>query len=405
MEPELPGLKVEAWGDTLAVRGAAARPHDLPRHALERDRRHLRPAARAGRAPSRFAVGPAPAALFAPGGDFVVLDPAGGPRFPVLLDQPRLAARRGLRGGPRGLGRLARVPAEKLARRGGDAAGAPRHRHHGPGRRRAGRARRDAPSTWRRPSTGGLGQVVLVVRPTSPSKERRRDGRPGLDPGDPHRPRRVRRRGDARRVGERPRRREAARRRRAAARAHRRRSGRRGPSARARTRRGLARDSPLARLARRALARGAPRARTSRSCPPQTGWWSEGAGWRRAAPDRRPSLLRVRRPEDVPPRRGGARQGLAAADRGRARAATWRRSRPEVNGLAWTLRDSQGNEIAKGEARVERPRRLRPRAEAAGDDEPRPRRRCSSRPRAPRSTGASTPTSSRCRSSGGRSSR
>ena len=82
VEPELPGLKVEGWGDTLALRGV---PRGRTTYRVTLSSRitdafgqPLEPAGALA-----FAVGPAPAALFAPGGDFVVLDPAGGPRFPV----------------------------------------------------------------------------------------------------------------------------------------------------------------------------------------------------------------------------------------------------------------------------------------------------------------------------------
>ncbi len=82
VEPDLPGRKVEAWGDTLAVRGAA-RGRTTYRVTLSSGivdvfGQSLEPGPALA-----FTVGPAPAALFAPGGDFVVLDPAGGPRFPV----------------------------------------------------------------------------------------------------------------------------------------------------------------------------------------------------------------------------------------------------------------------------------------------------------------------------------
>ena len=200
VEPDLPGLKVEAWGDTLALRGVP-RGRTTYRVTLSSEiadafGQPLEPGPALA-----FAVGAAPAALFAPGGDFVVLDPAGGDALPGALGQPRLAARRGLRGGPRGLGGVAGVPAEGLARRGGLAPGPARDRHDGARRRRAGRAHRDAA----RPHAGPRGRA----RPGDPRRATDdalegaspRAG-PGVGPGDPHRARRVRRPGDPRRVGE-----------------------------------------------------------------------------------------------------------------------------------------------------------------------------------------------------------
>jgi hypothetical protein len=82
VEPELPGLKLESSGDTLAIRGL---PRGRTRYRVTlssalRDvfGQQLEPGGEIA-----FAVGAAPASLHAPGGDFVVLDPSAGPTLPV----------------------------------------------------------------------------------------------------------------------------------------------------------------------------------------------------------------------------------------------------------------------------------------------------------------------------------
>ncbi len=106
--------------------------------------------------------------------------------------------------------------------------------------------------------------------------------------------------------------------------------------------------------------------------PAQTGWWSEGAGWRKAARTETLRFLRVRRPQDVSPGRRGAREGLAAADRGRP--ARRRRGPPAVGDRSGVdaprLAGERGRE---GRRPRGRPRRIRPRARAPRDDEPRRR--------------------------------
>ena len=85
--------------------------------------------------------------------------------------------------------------------------------------------------------------------------------------------------------------------------------------------------------------------------PSQTGWWAEGAGWRRTA---RTDTLRflvfddrkMYRPGETVRVKGWLRR-IGAGPRGDVEALP-----PEVSALAWTLVDSQGNEVGKGEARV-----------------------------------------------------
>ena len=369
VEPDLPGLKVEAWGDTLALRGVP-RGRTTYRVSLSSEiadtfGQPLEPGPALA-----FAVGPAPAALFAPGGDFVVLDPAGGARFPVHSVNHESLRVEAYAVGPE------HWAAWQAYRQKGwrDEAAPP------PGRRvidttvRVG-GEPDALTETRldlAPALeGGLGQVILVVRPTVPSKERRRERvqawvqstRIGLDAfadqetlvawasdladGRPL--------GDVEVALVRP----------AAG----------GPAA------GPARRAPTPPGSRGSLSatRPAPllvarRGNDVAILPSQTGWWSEGAGWRKAARTDSLRFCVVRRPQDVPPRGRGAGQGLGAPARRRAPRRR-RGAAASVSGLAWTLRDSQGNEVGKGDAAREPLRRLRPRPEAAPDDEPRRGRR------------------------------
>ena len=399
VEPDLPGLKVEAWGDTLALRGVP-RGRTTYRVSLSSEiadafGQPLEPGPALA-----FAVGAAPAALFAPGGEFVVLDPAGGGRFPVHSVNHESLRVEAYAVGPE------HWAAWQAYRQKGwrDEAATP------PGRRvidttvRVG-GEPDALTETRldlAPALeGGLGQVILVVRPTTPSKERRRERvqawvqatRIGLDAfadqetlvawasdladGRPL--------GDVEVALVSPRDRRAV----------------RGPRLGA-LRRLRARAARPRRRAR-AAARGA--AREGRRDPPVRDRLVErGRGLAQGRADGLAALLRVRRPEDVPPRRRGAGEGLAAPARrrppGRRRGAAGLGERPRVD--AARLAGQRGGQ---GRGPREPLRRLRPRPEAAPHDEP-------GRGRAPDRRrghgdfpGASTPTSSRCRSSAGPSSR
>ncbi len=85
--------------------------------------------------------------------------------------------------------------------------------------------------------------------------------------------------------------------------------------------------------------------------PSQTGWWAEGAGWRRTP---RTDALRflvfddrkMYRPGETVRVKGWLRR-IGAGPRGDVEALP-----SEVSALAWTLVDAQGNEVGKGEARV-----------------------------------------------------
>ena len=85
--------------------------------------------------------------------------------------------------------------------------------------------------------------------------------------------------------------------------------------------------------------------------PAQTGWWSEGSGWRKAARTGTLRFLvfddrRMYRPGEEVRVKGWLRR-IGAGPRGDVEALP-----PSVTAVAWTLRDSRGNEVGKGDARV-----------------------------------------------------
>ena len=400
VEPDLPGLKVEAWGDTLALRG------------VPRGRTTYRVSLSSGIADTfgqplesgpalAFAVGAAPAALFAPGGEFVVLDPAGGPRFPVHSVNHESLRVEVYAVGPE------HWAAWQAYRQKGwrDEAATP------PGRRvidttvRVG-GEPDALTETRLDLApafeSGLGQAILVVRPTTPSKERRgervqawvQSTRIGLDAfadretlvawasdladGRPL--------GDvevalARPADGRP----AA-----------------GGQARPAPTPPDSRASSSATRPRRCSWRGG--ARTSRSSRPRpAGGARARAGERRARTDSLRFFVfddrKMYRPGEEVRVKGWLRR-LGSGPRGDVEALP-----ASVGGLAWTLRDSQGNEVAKGQARVSGFGGFDLALKLPRDDEPR-RRHARARGRGRGAPGQpATPTSSRCRSSAGPSSR
>jgi hypothetical protein len=340
VEPDLPGLKVEAWGDTLAIRGAP-RGRTTYRVTLSSDIADTFGQSLEPGGALEFAVGPAPAALFAPGGDFVVLDPAGGTRFPVHSINHSALRVEAYAVGPED---WAAWHAYRQRSWRNEAATPPGRRVIDTTVRVAGESdtlgetRIDlAPAL-----EDGLGQVVLVVRPASLSRERRREvvqawiqaTRIGLDAfadeetlvawaSDL---------ADGRPLGDVEVRLDS-----------------RGPDAPVRTdASGLARlalgDAPASLLVAR-------RGRDVALLPSRTGWWSEGAGWRRAA---RADFLRfcvfddrrMYRPGEEVRVKGWLRR-IGAGPRGDVEALP-----SGVTALRWVLRDSQGNEAAKGEARV-----------------------------------------------------
>jgi hypothetical protein len=340
VEPELPGLKVEGWGDTLAIggvpRGRTTYAVTLSSDIVDAFGQRLEPGG-----PLAFAVGPAPAGLHAPGGDFVVLDPAGGARFPVYSINHAALRVEAYSVGPEDW------PAWHAYRQRSwrDEAATP------PGRRVIDTTVRvtgepDVLAETRidlAPALHeGLGQLVLVVRPTTPSKERRREAvqawvqatRIGLDAfvdeetvlawasdladGRPL--------ADVELILD-----------------------TRGPEAPVRTgASGLARLSLGPASASLLVAR---RGRDVALLPARTGWWSEGVGWRRTS---RGDELRfcvfddrkMYRPGEEVRLKGWLRR-IGAGPRGDVEALP-----PEVTALRWALRDAQGNESAKGEAHV-----------------------------------------------------
>jgi uncharacterized protein YfaS (alpha-2-macroglobulin family) len=365
VEPELPGLKVEAWGDTIAIRGAvrgsATYRVSLSTAIADAFGQPLEPAGALS-----FTVGPAPAALSAPGGNFVVLDPTGPPRFTVHSINHGALRVRAHAVGPEHWAAWQRY----LRERGGDPAPTP------PGvpaldtvlRVDGGPDALTETSIDLAPALrSGLGQVVIVVRPTSP-----RNGRGGeevvawvqathigldafaddtalvawasdLADGSPLDDVEVRLEGaPAGPVGRRPG--PGAR---PGQRAGPRDAGSMPPSARTDDS-GLARlslgDVPTALL----VARRGPDVAI---LPSQSGWWDESSGWR--GTPRADSLRfcvfddrKIYRPGEEVRVKGWLRR-IGAGPRGDIEALP-----AEVTRVSWTLRDSQGNETAKGEEKA-----------------------------------------------------
>jgi uncharacterized protein YfaS (alpha-2-macroglobulin family) len=338
IEPELPELKVEAWGDTLAIRGAS-RAHTTYRVTLSSGIADVFGQTLEPGPALAFTVGAAPAVLFASGGDFVVLDPAGGSRFPVHSSNHASLHVEAYAVGPED---WTAWHAYRQRSWRNEAAIPPGQRVIDTTVRVAGElddlteTRLDlAPAL---PS--GLGQVIVVVRPTSPSRERRRevvqawvqathigldafadqetllawasdlaDGRP-LDDVE------LRLGGVAARTD----------------------AG------------GLARlalgDAPMPLLVAR-------RGNDLAILPSETGWWREGAGWRKVA--RADSLRfcvfddrKVYRPGEEVRVKGWLRR-IGAGPRGDVEVLP-----AGASVVIWTLRDSRANEVAKGEARLSR---------------------------------------------------
>jgi uncharacterized protein YfaS (alpha-2-macroglobulin family) len=169
--PELPGLKLASRGETLSIsgatRGRTAYRVTLSSGITDVFGQPLEPGPALA-----FKVGPAPTVLIGPGDDFVVLDPAGGARFPVRtvnVDALRI--------------RAYAVGAEDwpawLAYRGNYRNDVPAR---APGRRMIDTTMRVASEPDTLAETfldlgpalqGGLGQVVLVVRPAGTRKATR----------------------------------------------------------------------------------------------------------------------------------------------------------------------------------------------------------------------------------------
>ena len=334
VEPELAGLKLESWGDTLAIRG-------LPK-GRTRYRVTLSSALRDGfgqalepGAPLAFDVGASPATLHAPGGDFVVLDPAGGPVFPVYSTGHAALRVEAFAVTPDDW------PAWHAYRQKGwrnEAATPPGRRVIDTTLRVAGdsEALVESRIDLRAALPGDFGQVVVVVRPTLASRENRQQAvrawvqatRIGLDAfadgetllawtSDLASGRAL---GDVELLL--------------------------GP-ARGRTQaNGLARlalgEAPAPLLVAR---RGADVA----ILPQQTSWWSEGAGWRRTPRSETLRFFvfddrRLYRPGEEVRVKGWLRR-IGAGPQGDVEPLP-----TSVRGVAWTLRDSQGNETAKGRA-------------------------------------------------------
>ncbi len=334
VEPELPGLKVESWGDTLAIRGLA-KGRTQYRVTLSADLRDVFGQPLEASAALAFDIGAAPATLHAPGGDFVVLDPAAGPRLAVYSTNHASLRVEAYAVTPEDW------PAWHAYRQKGwrNEAATP------PGRRLIDETLRVAgePDTLvetridlRAGLPGGLGQLVVVVRPAVPSKERPHEAvrawvqatRLGLD---------------AFTDGET-----------LVAWANDLASGRAagGVEVSLGAVAGRTREDGLARLALGdapaplVVARRGPDVAI---LPWQASWWSEGAGWRRSKHGEtlRFSVFddrKLYRPGEELRVKGWLRR-IGAGPRGDVEPVP-----PAVQGVAWTLRDPQGNESAKGRA-------------------------------------------------------
>ncbi len=82
VEPEVPGLNVNAYGTTIYIHGAK-RGRTTYRVTLDPTLRDQFGQTLGSPVTVSFSVGPAPPSLMSVGGNFVVLDPAGGPHFSV----------------------------------------------------------------------------------------------------------------------------------------------------------------------------------------------------------------------------------------------------------------------------------------------------------------------------------
>ncbi|MFN8090988.1 MAG: MG2 domain-containing protein [Vicinamibacteria bacterium] len=311
-------------------------PHDLSREPLVADPRRVRPGARGrGRADDRRRAG----GSLARGSARRVRGAR--PRGPAararLLRRPRVAARARLRRLPGGLGGLAALPPGVLARRGRDAArprGVRRHVARGRGRRRARRdGRRPRPGARRRARAGDRRR-----RGRGSGRRTRRQAVRAWVQSAP-RPRRVRRRRDAARVDDlladgRPVEGAAV-----------------SLSGRARRRAPTRRGSRGSRSPTSAPLVVARLGRDVAILPSSSGWWSEGQGFRRSAyhdtlrwfvfDDRK-----TYKPGEEARLKGWVRR-VGSGPSGDVRSA------PEaLDRVTWTLRDSRGNEIGKGEARL-----------------------------------------------------
>jgi uncharacterized protein YfaS (alpha-2-macroglobulin family) len=334
VEPDLPGLKVQAYGDTVVVLGAT-RGRTTYRVTLSPQTRDVFGQSLEPPPVLAFAVGPARPSLSAPGGDFIVLDPAGGARLAVYSVNHRALRVEAYEVGPQDWpawhsyrsaawrNALAKPPGRLVFERTVAVVGGPDEL--------AETAIDLSPAL-----VDGLGQLVIVLRPgegSSPAADREairawvQSTRIGLDAfvdggallawatsltdGRPLRDVEV--------------------------------ALETGPAAQT-DKSGLARvplgDTPAPLVVARS-------GQDIALLPAQTSWWSPGVGWRRQHV--RDTLRfcvfddrKMYRPGEEVHARGWLRR-IGAGPDGDVGALP-----PEVNAIAWTLRDSRGNEVANG---------------------------------------------------------
>jgi hypothetical protein len=90
VEPEVPGLSINAYGNTISIHGSK-RGRTVYKVTLDASTRDQFGQTLGAPATVSFSVGPAPPSLTAVGGNFVVLDPAGGPNLSVFsVNHPTL---------------------------------------------------------------------------------------------------------------------------------------------------------------------------------------------------------------------------------------------------------------------------------------------------------------------------
>jgi hypothetical protein len=124
VEPELPALKVDLYGERMMVSGRATGRTEY-RVTLAADLADAFGQTLGQDQTLTFQVTAAPQSLTSAGSGFVVLDPAAGPRFSVFSVNHDALNGAGLRGGSRGLAGVPEVHAGRVEQHGGGGAARP----------------------------------------------------------------------------------------------------------------------------------------------------------------------------------------------------------------------------------------------------------------------------------------